>query len=358
MKLSALDYLRCIHCANPVVLEPAYVTANNSDEVMSGKLECQGCHKIYAITNGIPRMVDAAISTAADVISGDVFAHAWRAFPRIDNSYFQQFFDWINPVDPQFVQDKIVLDAGCGKGRHVNVMVQAGAKVVLAVDIGGAIDVAYENVGHLPNVHIVQGDVANLPFAPVADFAFSLGVLDHMESPADGLASMSSKLNENGCAAIWVYGRENNGWIITFVNPLRTAITSKLPSAAAQVVSGLMAMPVFAYSHFIANPWKNLQKTVPLPDVFYQDYMVYISSFDFTETHHIAHDHIVAPLANYSTKEEVASWFERAGLPDPLLRWHNKNSWAGFSSKSPEIRELMRKRAQQQLTAKTASENP
>lgn len=353
MKLSALDYLRCIHCKTTVVLQPAYTTANDGAEVLSGSLACAGCQKVYAITNGIPRMVDASISTAADVISGDVFAHAWRAFPRIDNSYFQQFFDWINPVDPSFVKDKIVLDAGCGKGRHINVMVQAGAKVVLAVDIGGAIDVAYENVGHLPDVHIVQGDVANLPFAPVADFAFSLGVLDHMESPADGLASMSSKLNENGSAAIWVYGIENNGWIIAFVNPLRLAITSKLPSAAAKMVSGLMAIPVFCYSHFIARPWKNLQKSIPaLPDVFYQDYMVYISTFDFTEIHHIAHDHIVAPLANYSSQQEVRSWFENAGLPEPLLRWHNKNSWAGFSSKNAQIRQIMRERAQQQTVSK------
>jgi SAM-dependent methyltransferase/uncharacterized protein YbaR (Trm112 family) len=357
MKLAALDFLRCIRCSNSVALQPGYATAGDGNEVLKGTLECKGCNKTYAVTKGVPRMVDAEISTAADLGSGDAFEHAWRAFPRIDTRYFKQFFDWISPITPEFVKGKIVLDCGCGKGRHINVMAEAGASVILGVDIGGAIDVAYENVGHLPNVHIIQGDVANLPVAPVADFAYSLGVLDHMESAAAGVASMATKINDQGSIAIWVYGAENNGWITTFINPFRLAITSRLPSGPLKLVSGTMATPVFLWSHFVAKPWKNLQKSLPaLPSTFYQDYMVYISDFDFTEIHHITHDHLVAPVATYSTREEVRSWFVDAGLPEPLLRWHNKNSWAGFSSRDSQTMQQMRERAAQVEAEKAAAQ--
>ncbi|MBY0551040.1 MAG: methyltransferase domain-containing protein [Candidatus Obscuribacterales bacterium] len=345
MKPGALDYLRCIHCSNSVALEPGYDTSGDGTEIVTGALKCNGCGVSYAITRGVPRMVDAAVSTAADLTSGEAFGHAWRAFPRIDKRYYRQFFDWISPVTPEFVKGKTVLDCGCGKGRHINVMAEAGAEVIIGVDIGGAIDVAYENVGHLPNVHIVQGDVANLPIAPVADFAYSLGVLDHMLSPAAGLASMAKRIHDKGSIAIWVYGAENNGWITTFINPFRLAVTSRLSPGPLKMVSGTMATPVYLWSHFVVRPWKSLQKSVPLPSLFYQDYMLYISDFDFTEIHHITHDHLVAPVANYSSQNEVRSWFEGAGLPAPILRWHNRNSWAAFSSRDPEVLQAMKDRS-------------
>ncbi|HEY9714698.1 MAG TPA: methyltransferase domain-containing protein [Chroococcales cyanobacterium] len=319
----------------------------DGSEVLEGKLECQGCRRSYAITRGVPRMVVSDVSATADIKTGETFGHAWRAFPRIDQRYRQQFLDWINPVYAEFFSGKMVLDCGCGKGRHIDVVSQFNPKAIFAVDIGDAIDVAYQNCGHLPNVHIVQGDVANLPFAPVMDMAFSFGVLDHMDSPAAGVKSMIERLNDDGSISIWVYGRENNGWIITFINPFRLAVTSKLPGSVLKIVSGLMATPVFFFSKLIARPWKRLQQSMPfLPDVFYQDYMAYISRFDFTEIHHITHDHLVAPVASYSTKEEVRSWFEKAGLADPLLRWHNKNSWAAFASKNARIKEEMVARAE------------
>jgi hypothetical protein len=106
-----------------------------------------------------------------------------------------------------------------------------------------------------------------------------------------------------------------------------------------------MAVPVYLWSHFVATGWKNVQRVVPLPSLFYQDYMLYISEFDFTEIHHITHDHLVAPQANYSSKEEVCSWFEKAALPEPLLRWHNKNSWAAFVSRDQETMVSMSKQA-------------
>ena len=42
------------------------------------------------------------------------------------------------------------------------------------------------------------------------------------------LKRSSRKVKSDGWFQVWVYGREGNGWIIYFINPIR-AVTSRLP---------------------------------------------------------------------------------------------------------------------------------
>ncbi|MBS1998793.1 MAG: class I SAM-dependent methyltransferase [Cyanobacteria bacterium SZAS LIN-2] len=358
MKLSALDYLLCIHCMKPFVLLDGYATAPDSQEVITGKLHCNSCNRDYDVRGGVPRLVDESKSHQTDIETGQSFATAWKTFPRMDERYRQQFFDWISPVDPEFFRDKLVLECGCGKGRHAKIVSECGAKMIFAVDIGDAVEVAYQNTGHLPNVHIIQADIENMPFAPIFDMAFSLGVLHHMNSPVSGFLAMSKKLNDQGTICAWVYGRENNRWLIRFVNPARVAITSKLSPPLLKILAGLMALPVYLWAHLVAAPWTRMQEKMPaLPSLFYQRYMTYIARFDFNEIHHIVYDHLSAPVANYVARHYFEDWFSEANLPNPVIRWHNQNSWTGISSHNPQILSDMHKRMEklQAADAKAAT---
>jgi SAM-dependent methyltransferase len=295
-------------------------------------MSCKSCNAVYPIVRGIPRFVSGQISSAENLRTGERFAESWGEFSRIDPRYWEQFFDWIAPVNPDYVKGKTVLEAGCGKGRHAKIMSEASADQVFCVDIGDAVEVAYRNAGTLPGVNIVQADIMALPFKPVFDYAFSVGVLHHMESPASGFSSMVSKLKPQGSASVWVYGKENNWWIVNLVNPIRTTITSRLPKSMVKAISWILAFPVLWAAKFLAF-WAELQKKASwLPDFFYQDYLSYIARFDYTEVFNIVFDHLIAPVAYYLPKAEVEKWYRGAGFSSFKLRWHNKNSWSGFGT--------------------------
>src|SRR4029450_2874401 len=205
------------------------------------------------------------------------------------------------------------------------------------VDIGAAVAVAFQNVGHLPGVTIVQADISNLPFERIFDLAFSLGVLHHMESPVRGFRGLVEKLKPDGAIVAWVYGRENNWWLIRIVNPIRMAVTPKLRRGALKLISAVAAVPVILWAKLIAAPWTSLRRKIPwLPALYYGEYFTYIARFDFAEIHHIVFDHLVAPVANYVGETYFRAWFAESGLENPVIRWHNRNSWTGFASFKPD----------------------
>ncbi len=346
MKPSALTHLVCLSCLSDLKLDAKQtLDSNHSDEIYEGTLICTACSREYKIVRGVPRFVDESESSATDIRTGASFAEAWKRFPMMDERYQKQFFDWIFPVDPEFVKDKVVLECGCGKGRHAKLMQEAGVKAIYAVDIGEAIDVAYENVGFLPGIHLIQADIEKLPFRREFDFAFSVGVLHHMESPISGFLSMSARVKPTGAVTAWVYGRESNWWLIGIVNPIRMLVTSKMPSSLLLPVAAALAFPLELYCKFVARPWMNLRKSNKwMPPLFYGEYLNYISQFGFTELHHIVFDHLIAPVAYYVPRAYFASWFKTAGWSDCVVRWHNRNSWSGFSSGNLEELELMRSR--------------
>jgi SAM-dependent methyltransferase len=313
-----------------------------SGEVAEGTLSCPSCERQYSIRGGIPRFVDESVSSHVDIETGSHFGQSWKKFARLDRRYRRQFFDWLAPVGAAYLKGKLVLEGGCGKGRHAKIVSEAGASEVFAVDIGDAVEVAYENVGRLPGVHIMQADIRNLPFGRTFDYCFSLGVLHHLEDPLNGFVSLVRKVKPTGAISVWVYGRENNWWLVKLVNPLRESITCKLHPQLLMVLSALLTLPLFLASKFFFYPWSWLTKRYPhCPRLFYQDYMSYLARHDFEELHHIVFDHLVTPVAHYIRKEEFSSWFKDVGFEDPVIRWHNKNSWSGFYSYSPpELKEM------------------
>lgn len=332
MKKSAEQFLVCPDCRGALILTIEEMSKSRADEIVRGEMTCKQCPRRVPIVRGIPRFVSEQTSTEIDVHTGERFADSWKSFSRlVDDRYEQQFFDWMAPVTKAFVKDKLVLDAGCGKGRHSYIVSQSGARTVFAVDIGEAIDVAYNNIGGLSNVHVIQADINHLPFNNVFDYVYSNGVLHHMADPAAGFSSLVKRMKPGGAISVWVYGAENNWWVTGIVNPIRTGITCKMPVPALKFLSLVLALILYAVCRGIYRPWMAIQSRIPLlPSLYYQEYLGYISNFDLTELHNIVFDHLVAPVAYYLDEGQVRSWFIDNGFRDFSLRWHNKNSWAGF----------------------------
>jgi SAM-dependent methyltransferase len=160
------------------------------------------------------------------------FGWQWQHFTQEDERYAEQFLGWIAPVTPEFFRDKVVLEGGCGKGRHTQLAARWGAREVIGIDLSVAVETAFAATRSLPNAHIIQADIYHLPLARKFDYAFSVGVLHHLPDPRGGFLSLASKVKPGGHVSAWIYGAENNEWITRWVNPVREKITSRIDQRA------------------------------------------------------------------------------------------------------------------------------
>lgn len=334
MKLSLLEYLVCPDCQVDLDCQ---ATAESGDGVETGILCCPRCEERFPILRGIPRFVTVERPLSGkNVETADAFGWEWQKFRKLRDLaiYEAQFLDWIYPIEPEFFQGKVVLDAGCGMGRFSLVSSMFGAKMVLAVDASHAVETARDNARHFPNVRVIQADIHHLPLRSgqdaQVDFAFSIGVLHHLDDPQAGFNALIRHLRRDGTISVWVYGRENNGWVVRVVNPIRTMLTSRLPHRVLYVFSWLITAGLHPILKLIYCPgnaagapgW--LRKLLP-----YNDYLAWLGQFQFRHNHLVVFDHLVAPVAFYLRREEFEAWFHKAGMEIIDISWRNQNSWRG-----------------------------
>lgn len=322
MRASLLQYLCCPECGGEFSL---MTIEGIGDETSEGELSCRRCNKRYPVRGGVPRFVR---HTGGDEQrTAENFGAQWLVFDHVLPHHRQQFLDWISPVTEKFVAGKVVLEGGCGKGRHTRLIGEWGARDVIGVDFSEAVEAAARNTRDLPNVHIIQADIYRLPIKPVIDYAFSVGVLHHLPDPGRGFASLVAKVRPGGAISAWVYGRENNGWIVSVINPLRERLTSKLTPRMLYLFS---LLPTFLLYLLLKLVYAPLNGTRWQSRLFYGEYLGYIAGFPFREIHNIVHDHLTAPIAFYLRRDEFAAWFSEAGTTETEIHWHNQNSWRGY----------------------------
>lgn len=327
MKRRLVEFLACPDCRGDLRLGGAGTPgANGASEIAHGTLACDGCGRAFAIERGVPRLLPRGLADVpAEVADG--FGWEWNRFDEIRPEYEQQFLDWIHPFGPGDFGGKRVLEGGCGKGRHTRLAAQFGARDVFAVDLGPAVEAAHRNAGDLPAVHVIQGDVAQLPLKRCADLAFSIGVLHHMPDPAAGFRALVDRVVPGGRVAVWVYGHEGNQWIVDYVDPIRTRLTARLPRRALYEATRLVGWLLAAVAKGIYRPLASGPGSALHRHLFYRDYLTNIARFPPREIHSIVFDHLVTPVAHYLRRAEVESWLADERLAEAGVEAHNGNSW-------------------------------
>ncbi len=200
MKPQLANLLVCPLCEVVLQLE---VVAERANEIVGGSLRCLKCGRQYPIREGIPRFVtsDAYVAT---------FSFEWKRWRRtqFDTASCQSSLSTFRAStgrEPSYLAGKMVLDAGCGTGRYMDLAARAGAQVV-GVDLSLAVEVAQENLGKFRDCHFVQADLLHLPFPPQTfDFIYTIGVLHHTPSTRESFARLVPMLKPGGEIAIWVY---------------------------------------------------------------------------------------------------------------------------------------------------------
>jgi len=300
-------------------------------EIIEGRLNCSECKLLFPIVGGIPRFASLNQVDPDKAATAASFGWQWQHFTHEDEKYAEQFLGWIAPVNPEFFKDKLVLEAGCGKGRHTQLASRWGAREVIGVDLSGAVETAFAATRALANVHIIQADIFHLPLRPVFDYAFAVGVLHHLPDPRKGFISLASKVIPGGHISAWVYGAENNGWITRWISPLRERLTSRIDRRALLHLSKVPTAVMYALTKLIYGPLNRTSLGSRLARrLFYNDYLSSIAPFGWREQHSIVFDHLVAPTAFYISRDEFDHWWNDLGADKVVIGWHHKNSWRGF----------------------------
>lgn len=338
MKPRLLDLLACPMCAGHLELRDAQADPESEGEIKTGELVCLSCAARFSVRDGIPRLLPTGLSPVIERTSA-AFGWQWKEFVELYDQYEAQFLDWIQPIQPDFFRDKVVLDAGCGNGRHAYYAGQYGAREVVAMDLSDAVETAYANLGKMLNVHVVQGDIYHPPFARPHDvgpfdFIYSIGVLHHLPDPEAGFQSLVRFVRPGGAIFAWVYGRENNGVVHGFINPLRQNVTTRIRPSMLPVIAWPMSVVLQGVLKGVYRPLHRTPLFKALPA---REYLYSLSSFSFRRNYNIVFDHLVAPVAFYLSREEFEAWFQHSGLSYVQISWRNQNSWRGFG-RTPELK--------------------
>jgi SAM-dependent methyltransferase len=321
-----MELLACPLCHGDLSLK---ATASDGEEVMEGRLECLRCRQEYPLTAGVPCLGPPDLE-AEQGKTADAFSYEWGRFVEMHPEYEDQFLDWIHPLQRDYFKGKLVLDAGCGMGRHTYFAARYGAREVVGMDLSSAVDSAFRTLAGIPNAHVVQGDIYRPPFklGPRGgdfDFVYSIGVLDHLPDPRAGFESLLRFLKPDGTIFGWVYGHENNPVVHLFINPVRR-VTARVPQGATLAFSWLLTGVLQAIVTGVYRPLEGSAIWRHLPS---HAYLTTLSRFSFRQNYNIVFDQLVAPTAHYLRREAFEAWFAESGLQDIEISWRNQNSWRG-----------------------------
>ncbi len=192
MQIELLEKLRC-----PLTRQQLVLSGDVPSQVIDGMLTSEDGSQQYPIRGGIPRFVPESNYA-------DSFGLQWNKFRKTQlDSYSGQPISadrfWnATGWNPDVMKNKWVMDAGCGAGRFAEIALSSGANVV-ALDYSSAVDACWANLRDHANLHVIQGDIYALPFAPETfDFVYSLGVLQHTPDVKAAFAALPPLLIPGG----------------------------------------------------------------------------------------------------------------------------------------------------------------
>jgi SAM-dependent methyltransferase len=251
--------------------------------------------------------------------SAERFGYEWQNYADILPEYEEQFRRWLPFFSPEDWRNKRFIDIGCGMGRNSIWPMKYGAIRGVAVDIDErSLAAARINLQSYGNVQVSNCSVYDLPWRDEFDIAFSIGVIHHLEFPETALKAMAQAIRPGGYLAIWVYGRENNRWLLSVLDPARKLLFSRLPVSWVHAISIVPA----------AVLWVVLR--IGLDHIAY---FRMLRTFSFRHLRSIVFDQMLPRIANYWTRSEVEALMQGAGLKNVRLIRVNEMSWAALGQK-------------------------
>jgi len=258
-----------------------------------------------------------------DVASGspERFGYSWDRYAEILSEHEEQFLRWTAPLKPADWCGARFLDAGCGIGRNSYWPMTYGAAGGVALDVEDrTLTRARANLSRFSTIEVRRQSIYEIAEVNLFDIAFSIGVIHHLEFPDAAIARLVRATRPGGRVLVWLYGRENNGWIVGFFNPLRNLVFSRLRLSWVHALSWPLTLVLWLLLR------TGLQRI---------EYFRLIRRFSFEHLRAIVFDHMIPKIARYYTRAEAVALLSKAGLEEIEAVWVNEMSWAVSGRRQP-----------------------
>ncbi len=259
-----------------------------------------------------------------DIKTAKAFATSWNNLPQGSIYTFDQFEEWVAPLNKSNFEDKNILELGCGNASLLVHCVKWNPAFITGIDLGDSVLSAQSNLKQTgyTNFIIEKGDLTDYIAKNKFDLVFSIGVLHHLKEPQKGFISIIENTKQGGHFHCWVYAKEGNALIRYIVDPLR------------KIVSGL---PWWFNKYFIATPlsflyflYAHLITTLHFSFMPLYKYSKWITKRNFLFFRHVAFDQLVTPQTTYIERETIEKWLmseKRIDKQSIYIIFRNGNSW-------------------------------
>jgi len=248
------------------------------------------------------------------------FGEQWTRFRDNDGYYgsLDVLLDALGPLlTPEEIRGRRVAEIGSGTGRIVQMLLEAGAAHVVAIEPSNAYEVLVRNLEPVrAHVECIRGTGEALPRDRAFDLVFSIGVLHHIPEPSPVVHAAFEALRPGGRFIAWLYGKEGNAAYLNVVMPLR-ALTTKLPHAVVLAIATLATT--------VLQPYIWLCRHLPLPLRGY--FTRVFAAMARNKQVLIVYDQLRPAYAKYYSEREARSLLASAGFVDVSVYHRHGYSW-------------------------------
>lgn len=325
----------------------------SGEQIISGRL--YNNDEEYPIINGIPRLLTGdllgttlkrysdfvkkfkgkfrKLHIAQAPLQNDLkkntqesFGVQWNLFPTMYEEWRDNFIDFISPhLLKEDFDNKVVLDCGCGIGRHLYYAAEFGARHAVGMDISHSVDMAIKNVSKFDNAHIIQADIYNIPLIYEFDISYCIGVLQHLPDPVKAFCCISETLKTGGIIFAWIYGKRPIGYHL-IVDSLRRFTVGMKPNGLyrltfvlALLSFGMLALPRRIFSNF---GMKKLGEKIPFSR--YANYPFQVSHADW-------YDRLAAPKTEYFDEDFPKEMLNKIDCTEKRVTFREGGSWKVYA---------------------------
>lgn len=243
------------------------------------------------------------------------FGSNWKKYNRLEKIYEEQFFEWISPLKREDLNNKKILDAGCGIGRNSYYCLKSGAKEVHLFDIEkSTVEIAKDNLKDFDNTFIFNDSIYDQEtiINNTYDLVISIGVIHHLSEPKLAVTKLFDRVEPGGKLLIWVYGYEGNESLIKLLKLFRI-FTTKLPYNVVAFLGKLFALGIYL-----------ILKIYPTKSMYWSR----AKKMKLYVLEQIVIDQLIPKIANYYRKNELQTLYENINFKDLKIINTNGNSWS------------------------------
>jgi 2-polyprenyl-3-methyl-5-hydroxy-6-metoxy-1,4-benzoquinol methylase len=285
--------------------------------------------EVFPFMNGLPAFVEPASYA-------DAFGLQWKRYRKTQlDSYThlplsrERLRRCLGEEGWAGLEDRHVLECGCGAGRFTEILLERGARVT-STDLSEAAEANRDNFPASDRHRIARADIRRLPFPPGQfDFVICLGVIQHTPWPEETISHLYAQVRPGGTFIMDHYAYSLSWY--TKTAPLFRCVLKRLsPGQGLRATEKLVSW--FLPLHRL------VRRAVPLQMI--------LSRISPLNTYYRAHpemnDRLQAEWAMLDTHDGLTDWYKHrrtvAGIRRILERLGCEALWCAKGGNGVEAR--------------------